>query len=114
MHMAQKRNCMHAPHAASTLRFYGKDAVLQIGHADCCLIFHSCLLCIHALICRSRVQTKTSKNLLCAANCMIACYINVVDLQHFHIFTLMPPIGGSHPWFSQFEPLSQDSTENMN
>jgi hypothetical protein len=114
MHMAQKRNCMHAPHAASTLRFYGKDAVLQIGHADCCLSFHSCLLCIHALICRSRVQTKTSKNLLCAANCMIACYINVVNLQHFHIFTLMPPIGGSHPWFSQFEPLSQDSTENMN
>jgi hypothetical protein len=75
MHMAPKWNCMHAPHAASTLRFHGKDAVLQVGHAGCCPSFHSCLLCIHALMCRSRVQTKTSKNLLYVANCMIASVV---------------------------------------
>jgi hypothetical protein len=76
MRMAPKRNCMHAPHAASTLRIHGKDAVLQIGHADCCCpSFHSCLLHIHALMCQSRVEIKTSKTLLYAANFTIASVV---------------------------------------
>jgi hypothetical protein len=78
-HMAPKRNCMHAPHAASTLRIHGiHGKKMQCSKLDmqiaALVSIVACYVCI-ASMCRSRVLTKTCKNLLYAANCMIASVV---------------------------------------